>query len=177
MHINQPRYARPKGFTLIETLVVMIVGIVILSTAAAGIGRLFRHSEISTEANNIMQMTANLRNLRNGTKGYKHLTNWVAVKYKAVPATMSQDTENGHVSNTWNGDVFIQSVAPDDQAFSILYTKVPSEACQQLTLKLRGAGWSRMLAGEALITSGTSLSEIGKACDKKENTLYFISSS
>jgi type II secretory pathway pseudopilin PulG len=167
-----------KGFTLIEALVVMIVGIVILAAAAAGIGKLFRSSEISTEAENITQMSANLRNLKSGANGYLRLSNAIAVQYKAVPATMttSTDKDGTKLFNTWNGPVDIKE-ANNAQSFQISYGKVPSEACQQLALKLRNAGWSSLTAGSVQITPAAGLVDIGKACASDENTLVFVSSS
>ena len=172
------RFGGQKGFTLIEALVVMIVGIVILAAAAAGIGKLFRSSEISTEAENITQMSATLKNLKNGANGYAGLSNQLAVQYKAVPATMtsSSDDKGTKLFNTWNGEVKIEP-ALGAQAFQISYADVPAEACQQLSLKLRNAGWSSMTAGGTAITPATSLTEIGTACGSDKNALVFVSSS
>lgn len=174
------------GFTLIEALVVMIVGIVILAAAAAGIGKLFRSSEISTEAENITQMSANIRNLKNGANGYAGLKNAIAVQYKAIPATMTVSTTRqgdettSTIHNTWNGEVKIAPVGSSNQAFSITYDNVPDEACQQLVLKLRNAGWAKLRAGSNDILPDTSLARIGEDCHadgSSGNQLTFISSS
>ena len=167
---------KQKGFTLIEALVVMIVGIVILATAAAGIGKLFRSSEVSTEAENIMQIATNVRNLRNGANSYKGLDTAAAIRFKAIPATMTQDP-NGRISNIWGGMVAVQSVE-NDRRFIIVYLGVPSEACQQLTLKLRNADWSRVMAAGAQIEPDTSLSAIAAACNSAGSVgIDFVSSS
>ncbi|WP_175885513.1 type 4 pilus major pilin [Burkholderia sp. BCC0044] len=185
MHSNKsvPRHGGQQGFTLVEALVVMIVGIVILAAAAAGIGKLFRSSEIATEAENITQMSANLRNLKNGANGYAGLKNSIAVQYKAVPATMTVSTTTqgdettSTIKNTWNGEVEIKAHGDSNQTYSIKYGDVPPEACQQLVLKLRNAGWSSLTAGSAEITSATSLSAIGDACKADKNILTFVSTS
>ncbi|WP_208456192.1 type 4 pilus major pilin [Burkholderia sp. BCC0044] len=181
MSINKSvsRVDGQKGFTLIEALVVMIVGIVILAAAAAGIGKLFRSSEIATEAENITQMSATLKNLKNGANGYTGLSNALAVQYKAVPATMTTSTgDKGatNLFNTWNGAVNI-TAANSNQAYQIEYQGVPAEACQQLALKLRNAGWASVKAGTTDITSTTSLTDIGTACTGDSTTLTFVSSS
>ena len=176
---SKSRVDGQKGFTLIEALVVMIVGIVILAAAAAGIGKLFRSSEISTEAENITQMSATLKNLKNGANGYDGLSNKLAVDYKAVPATMtsSVDGDSTKLFNTWNGPVDI-SPTSGNQAFQISYGLVPSEACQQLALKLRNAGWSSLTADGTEIKSDTGLAAIATACSKEGGTtMVFVSSS
>jgi prepilin-type N-terminal cleavage/methylation domain-containing protein len=164
------------GFTLIEALVVMIVGVVILAAAAAGIGKLLRSSEISETASDIMQISANIRNLRGAAHGYEYLNNMVAKRYKAIPANMSQDASTDTITNLWGGDVLIGPDADNNEAFFILYTQVPAEACQQLTLKLRGASWSSVTAGHTLITPKSSLETIGDACGTAPTTLQFVSS-
>ncbi|MBB5390527.1 MULTISPECIES: type 4 pilus major pilin [unclassified Herbaspirillum] len=171
-------FERQRGFTLIEALVVMIVGIVILAAAAAGIGKLFRSSEISTEAQNITQIAASVRGLKSGVGGYKGLDNTLAIQYKAIPANMAQDADAGIILNVWTGKVAIKSLQ-DDQAFSITYPKVPEEACQQLLLKLRSGGWASVTSGEGggkAITPSSSLSDIQAACTSPDsNTLTFTS--
>ena len=155
---------RQRGFTLVEALVVMIVGIVILAAAAAGMGKLFRTSEVSTEISNITQITANLRNIRT-SHGFKGIDNKLLVKLKAIPADMSQ-TADGVITNSWGGDV---KITPRyDSGFMIEYNKVPAEACMQLALKLRGSGggWSWFNFGSTSKRADVALStkEISDLC-------------
>ena len=171
MSNNEPRRAGQKGFTLIEALVVMIVGIVILAAAAAGIGKLFRTSEIANEAENITQISANLRNLRNGGGDYRDISNEVAIQFKAIPATMATD-KNNQIYNTWN-DLVIVSPNPGSRGFIIWYFGVPPEACQQLTLKLRNIGSDGVGVGDGLVTQASSLSSIAELCEKDNHTMKF----
>ncbi len=177
MEINKSkrRFDSQKGFTLIEALVVMIVGIVILAAAAAGIGKLFRTSEISTEAANVTQMAANLRSLKNGANGYSGLTTKLAIQYKAIPANMTQDAGAGSVFNSWNGAVTIGTAATN-QEYTISYAGVPDDACMQLAQKLANAGWSTVKAGTKTLTPTSSLSDIQAGCTSPTaNTIVFTS--
>jgi prepilin-type N-terminal cleavage/methylation domain-containing protein len=167
------RSKRQAGFTLIEALVVMMVGVVVLAGAAAGIGKLFRSSEISAEASNITQMAASLRSMKNGSAGYTGLTNAVAVSYRAIPANMAQAAD-GTITNSWGGGVTI-TAGSSNQSFSIAYANVPAEACQQLALRLRAAGWTSMSIGTAAINGASTLAEIQAACVSETNTLTFVS--
>ncbi|MCC8372892.1 MULTISPECIES: type 4 pilus major pilin [Photorhabdus] len=186
--VNVLRGARYQlGFTLIEALVVMIVGIVILAAAAAGIGKLFRASEISTESSNITQMAANLKSIKNGAKGYDSLDNKIAIHYKVVPANMTQDGKSGIIFNSWNGKVIISPGDTTAQTFKIEYQNVPDEACQQLSLKLRVAGWSKMTVGggggkgqqsATEIKPDSTLAQIEAACNANDaNTVTLVSAS
>ncbi|VVE75197.1 Major structural subunit of bundle-forming pilus [Pandoraea anapnoica] len=174
-HLNDLK--RQSGFTLIEALVVMIVGVVILAAAAAGIGKLFSTSDISTEANNITQMQANTKSVKNGGQGYKGLNNTIAQQYNIVPVNMAQDTTAHTISNAWNGAV-VFGTASGDQAYTIVYNQVPTEACTQLAQKLSTAGWGSIDVGGKKITSASSLADIGTACSaSNSNTMTFTSAS
>jgi hypothetical protein len=151
------RPARQTGFTLIEALVVMIVGIIVLAGAAAGIGKLFTQSGITTEAENITQSFAAVRALRNSA-GYADLDNMSVILLHALPASMTHtactSTSTGgnvgattapecSITNSWGGSVAF-APANSGQAFAIEYTKVPEEACQQLAQKLPTMGWANI---------------------------------
>lgn len=153
--------AAQGGFTLIEAMVVMIVGVVVLAAAAAGIGKLFSTSNVSTEVGNITQMSANLQGLR-GPAGYKGLSNELAISYKAIPANMVVSPDS-KITNAWNGDVTITSVK-EDQSYNIAYTKVPQDACQQIMTKLINAGWTEVKAGTTPLSASSTLAEIKTAC-------------
>jgi prepilin-type N-terminal cleavage/methylation domain-containing protein len=193
------RSKRQAGFTLIEALVVMMVGVVVLASAAAGIGKLFRSSEISAEASNITQMAAAIRSIKNGAAGYEGLNNMLAIQFGAVPANMTQSITGttGTITNGWNGAVTIAPVA-GNQSFSIAYANVPTQACQQLALKLRAAGWASLTVAAAAgagaggggggaggggagaagttINATTTLAQIQGACNGGDNNvLTFVS--
>ena len=166
---------------MIEALVVMIAGVVILAAAAAGVGKLYSSSEISTEAENITQMFANLKNLKNGHNGYAELRNVTALEYKVVPPNMKVeqyregDRKSAVIHHSWGGLVVIYPEGDNKEAFRIQYSDVPSEPCQQLSLKLRNAGWAKVRAGGRDVMRTSSLSDIAKFCGKEKNVLFFTS--
>ncbi len=171
---------RQSGFTLMEALVAMMVGIVILAATAFGVSRFFTAPEISPdastiEASNITQIATHLKNLKEGGRGYADLTVPLAVKSHAIPLSMSQNSSA--ITSSW-GDVRIgPASATDPEHYSITYQNVPSEACQQLVLKLRSGGWTAMTVNTYAIDLNTPLEgatgSIQSACNNTGNTLVF----
>jgi Tfp pilus assembly protein PilV len=163
MSRNEPPHKGQKGFTLIEALVVMIVGIVILAAAAAAIGKLFRSSEVAEEASNITQLRAQLVSLsRSDPDAY--LENAQAIQFKAFPANMT--VKGSQVFNVWGGPVHASAL---HGKADIVYFNVPADACQQLILKLWKAGWEAIdVNGDKMATHpalGTpTLKDVGDRC-------------
>ena len=159
-------HGREKGFTLIESLVVMILGIIILAASAAGLGKLTRDSNISTEMANIAQIGANLRNIKGASDGYKNLNNELVKKFKVVPANMVD--KDGMIVNAWGGEVIFGS---RDGRYKMDYYGVPAEACEQFVLKLRKAGWLWFDVDQQSTedTKVLSLAEIAHMCNKKKD--------
>lgn len=165
-----------SGFTLIEALVVMVVGVAVLAGAAAGIGRLFAASNVSTEAQNITLIATNIQSMKDGPQGYKALSMATAKAFNVIPGnmTVSGDDKSPVVTNVWNGTVTFAPVA-GDKSFDITYEGVPAEACNQLALKLKGGGWEAMQAGSASIKAESTLADIDKACKAAGGKMVFRS--
>lgn len=153
------------GFTLIEALVVMVVGVAVLAGAAAGIGRLFAASNITTEAQNITLIAANVKGMKDGPNGYTALNNGTALQFKAIPEnmTVTGSGDSAKISNLWNGEVTLKPTA-DKKSFDINYADVPEDACKQLALKLKGGGWEKLAAGGKPIAPSATLVDINTAC-------------
>jgi type II secretory pathway pseudopilin PulG len=156
------RRDRRLGFTLIEALVVMIVGTTLLAVSAAGIGKVFRNSEIAAEASNILLMQDRVRDLRNGKENYKGLSNALAISNNVVPPNMAR--KGNKIFNAWNGEVVFSAVDGGTH-YLIDYYKVPIEACQRLVMRMGQSGWERIQINSADIPAGISLADLGKRCD------------
>ncbi len=154
----------------------MIVGIIILGAAAAGIGKLFRNSEVSTETSNILQMRAVLRDLvGDGNHGFKDMTNALAIQYKAIPTNMMIQGDE-KIYNSWGGLV---NIGPTDNGESLFidYYNVPPDACQRLVLAL-GSSLKRIQINDQPIPENVTLKDLGTRCDaggKDGNKIAFVS--
>ncbi len=168
---------RQAGFTLLEALVVMVVG-VFISAAAFGGNKLYTASRVSDEASNITQIATNLKPLKNDSRGYADLTVPLALSRNAVPLSMSQTSST--ISSPW-GSVTVGPVSvADSDHHMIAYQNVPEEACQQLALKLRSGGWTTFTVNNQVIGPSTPIDgaagSIQSACANPSNTLVFTSS-
>ncbi|WP_093521408.1 type 4 pilus major pilin [Stigmatella erecta] len=157
-----------SGVTLIEALALIIGGIVVLAAVALGVFKLFTASEISTEASNITQISTNLKNLKDGTNGYRDLDTKTAIAFHVFPLNMAQSPA-GTVSNSWGGAVSVDQAPGNSDHYILSYKGVPQEACQQLALKLRSADWVGLTIGGARIDKSSSISDIQSVCKFQAN--------
>lgn len=127
--------SKQTGFTLIEILVVLVIGIIIIAAAAASFGKTFSSNDVATEARNITEVIANARTLKEAS-GYP--TDLVP-SLKAtggLPSSYSVGAA-GAVSHTWGGAV---TVPGSGRTYSVNYAAVPADACVKLAPKVAGTG-------------------------------------
>ncbi|HGB2879654.1 TPA: type 4 pilus major pilin, partial [Salmonella enterica subsp. enterica serovar Birkenhead] len=159
-----------EGFTLIEAMVVMIVGVMVLAGAAAGINKLFVANNVSTEAQNIQSIAANMKTVASSEGGYDQIAdNDAAIKFKVVPTNM-KISGTSDIRNVWGGSVLIAGTA---DSYTLTYPSVPPEECIQIASKLRNAAWDSVVltatGGTGAGTGGTvtptsTLTEIQGFC-------------
>lgn len=165
---------KQSGFTLIEAMVVMIIGVMVLAGAATGINKLFVANNVSTEAQNIQTIAANMKMVASAEGGFSDIPDTkTAISLKIFPANMKQSDDTGKVKNVWGGAVTVTGV---DDTYTLDYQSVPAEECVQIASKLRTAGWNSLKVGDGdEIKVDTSLSDIQKACgDSGKKELTFV---
>ncbi|EAS0547727.1 prepilin-type N-terminal cleavage/methylation domain-containing protein [Salmonella enterica] len=160
---------KQSGFTLIESMVVMIIGVMVLAGAATGINKLFVANNVSTEAQNIQTIAANMKMVASAEGGFADISDTAtAESLKIFPANMKQDGA-GNVKNVWGGAVNVKGAA---DSYELVYNSVPAEECVQIASKLRTAGWNKLDVGGTEIKAGTPLSDIQKACGDSGNKVF-----
>lgn len=176
---QQPRTSRhhQRGVTLIEGIVFLIIGIVVLAAAAAGISKIFGTNEISEETSNIANLITNTKVLRSagsyGTTGDDLIPQLVATN--GIPKGMT--VNGGALSNNWGGAVSVDSTGG---GFTITYASpMPQEACIQLAEKIsRGGAVRTTINAGAAIAGQVSTAAATTAClDTGNNTLVFTADS
>lgn len=125
--------AAPRGFTLIEVLVVLVIGLLITVAAAASFGRVFSNNDVSGEARNIHTMMAAGRALH-GPGGYPADLMPVLKSNGDLP---KYATDNGGNSvHTWGGVV---TALGTNSGFEVAYASVPKPPCVAFSPKVADA--------------------------------------
>lgn len=124
-----------SGFTLVESMVVMVIGVMVLSAAAAGINKLMLTSEINEEVNNIYQIESNFKQLQYSGDLYS-LSEKKGTLYKlgVYPKNMKYDSKKEFVVNRWGGAVSVSQ-------FGIIYNNVPADVCPELVYRVIRSGF------------------------------------
>lgn len=155
-----------KGFTLIEVMVVLVIGIIVIAVAAGGIGRAFASNEATTETRNINDLMANIQTLK-GSDGYSSVNMALLARVDGIPASLTNSDTGTDVLNSWSGAVTVKGNA---NAFTISYAAVPEAACIQLATKTAEAGALIVHVGGTRVESAADASA---NCGATPNTMAF----
>lgn len=141
-----------KGFTALELIVVLIVGLGIIALAASKMDMMFGGSNLSEEVGNVNTLLSNAKSLKTssgyGTSG----TNLVPSLINANGIPKNMVVTGGIPYNVWGGAVTILSTGP---GFTIGYTNVPQDACIKLATKSnRGGTFATIKVGAAAAVTG-----------------------
>lgn len=155
-----------KGFTLIEVMVVLVIGIIVIAVAAGGIGRAFASNEATTETRNINDLMANIQTLK-GSDGYDSVNMALLARVDGIPASLTNSDTGSNVLNSWSGAV---TVTGNENAFTISYAGVPEAACIQLATKTAEAGALNVHVGGTAVGNAKDASD---NCTGTANTMTF----
>ncbi|EBW5295221.1 type IV prepilin [Salmonella enterica subsp. enterica serovar Newport] len=176
---EEEKKSNEDGFTLIEAMVVMIVGVMVLAGAAAGINKLFVANNVSTEAQNIQSIAANMKTVASSEGGYDSIaSNKEAIDLHVFPTNMKINGTD--VRNVWGGSVTVAGTA---DSYTLTYPSVPAEECIQIASKLRNASWDSVATAPDTasgsdatantgITPTTTLADIQTACGTKGKVIF-----
>ncbi|SUG27744.1 type IV pepilin [Salmonella enterica subsp. salamae] len=176
---EEEKRSNEDGFTLIEAMVVMIVGVMVLAGAAAGINKLFVANNVSTEAQNIQSIAANMKTVASSEGGYDSIvSNKEAIDLHVFPTNMKINGTD--VRNVWGGSVTVAGAA---DSYTLTYPSVPAEECIQIASKLRNASWDSVATAPDTasgsdatantgITPTTTLADIQTACGTKGKVIF-----
>lgn len=144
-----------RGFTLIEIMVVLVIGIIVIAVAAGGIGRAFSSNEATTETRNINDLMANIQTLK-GQNGYSDISMELLARVDGIPTSLTNSDTGDEVRNSWNGVV---DVSGDANSFTISYAGVPESACIQLATKIAEAGAMSVEANEQTVLDAANAAD------------------
>ncbi|OHE80661.1 MAG: hypothetical protein A2X76_01310 [Lysobacterales bacterium GWF1_69_6] len=166
------RRNKQQGLTLIEALVWIILSILVIAGAAAGIAKAFGANETRTEADHITSIIVSTKTLRSsggyGASGTDLVPALIATN--AIPKTMT--VVSGVPKNAWDGTVTVASTGP---GFTITYPTVPQAACIELATKISrgGAVTTKIGTGTAIVGEVPTATATTQCASPSANSLAF----
>lgn len=173
-----------RGFTLIEALVVLGIAAIVITAVVMKAGSANNKAKAQNMISDVATMVSDVKNAySSSSSGYDGLTTTVAVNLKVVAPDLP--VSSGKVKDQFpNGEVTIQEGSSPD-FFTITYTNVPSEVCNQVITTLGGATFQSINVNSTPVfddgnTSGTAIvltpTLVSTACNTNQNTIIFAAS-
>lgn len=166
------RRHKQQGLTLIEALVWIILSILVIAGAAAGIAKAFGSNETRTEADHITNIIVSTKTLRSsggyGTSGANLVPSLIATN--SIPKTMP--VIGGVPKNAWDGSVTVVSTGA---GFTVTYPTVPQDACIELATKISrgGAVTTKIGTGTAIVGEVPTATATTQCASPTANSLVF----
>lgn len=174
---NRASRKKQNGFTAVELIIVLIVGLGIITLAAGKMDMLFGNSNVSEELSNVNTLFANTRALKTSS-GYGAASTDLTSQLTAVngvPRNMA--VTGGVIYNLWGGSVPVVSTGP---GFTITQNTTPQEACIKMATKISKGGTFQTIAinGNAGIAGEVSSATATTQCNSAtSNAIVFTSGS
>lgn len=167
-----------RGFTAVEVIVVMIVGMVILAVAASNIEGLFGGSNLTEEVSNTEALYSNTKALKTSS-GYGTAGSLIGslIATNGVPKNMVfAGGTTPTITNAYGGSVAVDSTG---LGFTITQGGLPRDACIKLATKIAKSGiFSSIKIGTATAVVGEyATATATNDCSGTSNSIVFTSGS
>ena len=142
----KPDYAfRQRGASLLEGIAYLGIAAIVILGAVSLLTSAFSSAQTNRGAEELVALRTAVKKLYMGqSAGYGSNTAITAqlISADAVPKSLTVDTANNTVKNSWNGNVTVTGATSQ---FTVKYTSVPKDACVNLVSS--SAGWSGIKVG------------------------------
>ena len=148
-----------NGRSMVEMLGVLAIIGVLSVGGIAGYSKAMNKYKINKTTDQVSMLVANIRTLFSSQGNYKGLNNGQAIKFGVVPNDMytpaATYADNHSITNAFNGAVTIAAsggrAENDNEAFTIVYSGLTSEACITIATGDWGSGQASGLIGIAAV--------------------------
>lgn len=174
MRRNAPSFSRnrAKGFTLIELVIGLVVGIIIIAGAIAGISNLTRKNDVSQDIQGIAALQTNTKALRGnggyGTSGTNLVPTLIAME--AVPKSLTVNANA--ITNAWDGAVTVTSTG---SGYAITSNGIPKSACIEEASKLSRGAMTTKIGAAAAVSGEVTTVTATTSCASDSNTIVWTS--
>lgn len=168
-----------KGFTLVELMIVIVLGGLVIAVAIAAAPRIKAHINGNKDMADIPDVVSNIQAHYSLKPSYAGLTNTIANSYKLVPDDMNGGA--GTIINRYGGVVTLApaTVTVANDSFTYSTGGVPSRVCLKIVPQLAPQFLNLSVNGTVVKATGGTLDETAAAtqCNSGEaNTLLFTAS-
>lgn len=143
----------------------LLVGLIVLGAAAAGLYTAFSKSNVASTEENLVIMRMQIQQFYSGTN-YDNLDNETAIKAGLIPKPF---LKNNSARNSWGGDITLSSDSSVGQ-FSISLANVPQEECTQLA-RFQTDAWEKIEVNGSEVDSNDP-SSVVNSCTSSNTVTY-----
>jgi len=175
MQFNNRFNKKTKGFTLMEVLIVLLIGAVIMVLVTPRIAKLFGRSETTFETQNIVDLISNIKGMRDQGSYGASGTNLIPQLIANDGLPDSLNVNSGVVTNTWGGAVTAVSTGI---GFTLSYAApMPQAACVAIATKMSNSTINTTkINGGSAVTGRVSQAQATADCAASTaNTIVFTS--
>ncbi len=144
---DDPRERREEGLSVMEIVIIALVGLILLAAVLIVYHRFQRDNEVSTGISDLTSSISSIEAQFQGQSSYGTSgtsLNTLAINAKLVPSSM---VVNGSLQDPWGGAV---TIAAATQGFTIEYQNLPQSACEALGKLQMGGLLSTTINGSTL---------------------------
>ncbi|AOK62773.1 type 4 pilus major pilin [Burkholderia ubonensis] len=163
------RHRKQRGASLLESIAYLGVAAIVIVGAIALLGSAFSSANTNRLAQELNAIQTGTRKLYMGQMNNYGTGSMNAnlIAAKVFPGTLTQDSSNGTVLNTWGGTVTVTGVTG---TFTVGYTKVPKEVC--INTLTAGGNWQSATVGQKVINYPISPSVATDTCTDNATVVW-----
>lgn len=158
------RRRRQSGFTLVELIIVILIGGLILAGVAAGVSKAMSGQRANAEIAEIQNVSTSIKKIYSNKSSYSGITLTGLINMNAFPP---ERVSGGAVYNRWGGAVTVVAAGTGNVNFTLTYPSVPTSECLDIIPQLESVVDSVTVAGTSVKASGAALdvSALGTQCN------------
>lgn len=160
-----------RGFTVLEIMIVVVVGLLLLSTSGKWAPMLFGGSKLGSAQQDLGALRINIQKTYLDLRTYSSISNDELIASVAVPPNML-NADKTAIVNAWNGDVTV-SPADGGRSFTIELALIPQAECVKLAA-FQFDTWESVSVNGTELAEGT-LVTTDQCTDVNSNTITYTS--
>lgn len=154
-----PNATPESGMTLMETMGVILIGLVLMAGAAFMFASLLSSSKLAEMEQTITMVRMQTQQMFASSQDYSGLDNALAIKSGLAPKKMVKGTS---IVNSWGGNITL-GVGDDTGTFTVQVDTIPHEECTKLATYQLDSWWTVDVNGTE-ITKDTGVAAAAGSC-------------